>query len=671
MSLKIVPAFSSVSRLLDSTSSNTARAQELRELLFDYFLSQSEPSGESRDVVGGYEAHKNDSNVLNAFAGFKEEKTNEAPYGPGRPYKRFHTSEDSLLVHDDTMANSGVVAPWGADYRLVGLPRTAPTGTNQVAADSQYLTSAATLKFVDNWADTSNTLPNVAADFIVSQSVNKAAPGDYSEFYDSPNWATLTTQNYSKLVFKKAGRYMLTGRFRVRMLVTDHWYDYQPDYDDIHAVVGSDINNTFSAATDITDLVDSNEMDYAFPMYRLKLVQIGKNEGNQTVVKNTLYSAIHYHGSSNAPRSRVVVGIHGHLEISANDEVLLVLERNAAMLRYFSDDDANFDAVAVVKEKFRQSHKPNRDKSNYLEISRINGPMPDYTPPAPPGPTPPTPTPPGPTPPTPPEPTPTEPPAPTPETPSGNPSLLSTYYYLMKDGIDTDMLVSGTNAAGLECALSSNTGKKNIAIITKNVSSSQSKSFISGIDVKANGIYLANTAIATPAYPGDYNFITSKAAIPAGDFTATDVFYFIIYQYTTNPLNRTNVPTLMAKVESTYLAGNSAISLDKFDWTYSIKLYYTESLNFDTYMGAQGIVIASATGSIVNTNFNNISFLMTANMMGDNRREFGFYINDKQLLVHKPTLTELPFASKIAPAFDFSQMLRPSLRIQDYSYVTL
>lgn len=440
----VLNAFAQEIELVSSSTQVSAELNSLKTTLHArWYQTPVTTGGTQKYVKPALIALKQDSTLLQSLTKYKSQKTSETRFNGKRAYKRYYLNADSILDYSEVnTAFTTTSVPWGADYRISGNIDTYLYNfqSSSYTRRESIFNAAIALSLNDYNTGSYHT----SNDFRTESTVeNVNTPGDAPT---TNTWTKGIPNKYSLLTFSESGRYLITGRFLLRILarINTTLLDFDPTK--IYALrdrTGANNSNTYTYLESTT-----NNVDIVFPCFRIKAIHYGADATmpNGLKLKNVFYSnVINYSFAGKSTRDQIA-GIRFLTSISQGDKIQFILERTPFTVFYYDTTRMvkTLDAGCAYKKKDFDAYIPDRDKNNFIEVTRISGllgdnsgvPVPSPTPVPTPTPNPnpnPTPTPtPNPTPS--PNPTPTPPPPPVPSPTPGTSSYLIPH--VIENGVD-------------------------------------------------------------------------------------------------------------------------------------------------------------------------------------------------------------------------------------------
>lgn len=380
--VRLVRLTKAIKALQSEVASNSADAQQLKQTLREHFVNAPTVQGQTpRTARAAIEGNKTNAEILTSLSRYKNVNTDEESNAPYRPYKRFYLNSDAIKDISEVSYGTAKQNPWGARYRLGGISKSVrdeisstTVSAASIAANPDFnrMSSSTQLQLIDldgdNTYHTSNTKRNFAT---ARDTVLTNNDYDMAQYGNDRSWTVLQNMETSEVSFSRSGVYLLTGRFNIRFLYRSReprWFDETSE------ILG--FSSKMNPLLTTGQPINGNTGDECFPDCRLKIIQFGKDANDKTVVKNIAYSHSLSITSSSAGKRDSVLGIHAMLDITKGDHIALVLERSTRTLRLGTGSALEtIDAVCAFKQKDLDSYMPDRDKSNYLEITRLYGPI--------------------------------------------------------------------------------------------------------------------------------------------------------------------------------------------------------------------------------------------------------------------------------------------------------
>ncbi len=310
-----------------------------------------------------------DNAILSSLVKFKSQKTDERGYSAKRGHKRFYLNPDSVLDESEVTTPRSTIA-WAAKYRLTGLSRTNGLSIGNFDQDTlaKTLTSGMQMELIDYDYNGTYQTSSGYKDLITSVSKTNPSGNGLS------SWANKTLNEYNELRFNESGRYLVTGRFNLRMFFRG---ESRYTFSDVFKVVTCYAPG-YQYGTDFKYSYDSEKkLDGVFPRFRLKIIVL---RPDPTLPDSYSFVDVFYSGYTALAPTGIAnrgtsFGISAIMNVQKNDILLLSLERSHRAFVYNCTDVYNncAEGICTAKIKGFSSGRPDRDQSNYLEITRLCG----------------------------------------------------------------------------------------------------------------------------------------------------------------------------------------------------------------------------------------------------------------------------------------------------------
>ena len=361
--VKIPQTLTAVGSEIDDLNTDVV---SLRSLLHAHWLQQPLTAGQTpRTVKMAITNLTRDVKILQALAKYKPQQTDESEYGGKRPYKRLYINKDEVKALRN--ATPGAATAFGCEWRLPGirlndLNVSLTDGTN--SSHASY--SAATNLRLSDY------------DGAGSHQLYQAFPNHFRvEEQDfgigTSGWTNTSTPKHAKVVVQKSGRYLVTARLRLRLLTKSKSLYAFGDASKIEKVWSEGLPNVDVDKASFSE----HNADRFLPHARIKVVQHRYNETtSRTELKNTFYSGRVSIPMAGLDKRSIIAGFTQIVTVAAGDTLEFALERSHNNIQVLVSDIGSgvstIDALAAIKDVDSQTHLPNRDKSNYIEITRIS-----------------------------------------------------------------------------------------------------------------------------------------------------------------------------------------------------------------------------------------------------------------------------------------------------------
>lgn len=307
---------------------------------------------------------KTESVILNSLARYKTQKTDESNYNGYRAYKRFYINSDDVL--DARGVSSFSTSPWGCKWRLAGLEALKVT-------DTFYGT------FVND-TDRYNSVTSLELTDYDDSSANQVNPKYISETYIytsslyGVDWSNTGNQHQSELYFNKTARFLVTARIELKLLTkSKSIYNFS----DLSSVTKIYQQNSPTAHPNI-EAITGPQADAFFPYARLKILHFSYNSVTGAItLKNIYFSGKLSMSPAGVTDRTFTLGFSSLINIEENDSFQFYIERSHKTIVVNLSDVQNPgnipEAISAYKRTDTQSCLPERDKTNYIEFTRISG----------------------------------------------------------------------------------------------------------------------------------------------------------------------------------------------------------------------------------------------------------------------------------------------------------
>ena len=356
--------------------------KEMKNLLHAHWFQTPAITGHYKYASVALVGLKENPVLKNSFLRYKAQRTNEEGYSDAvsgfRAHKRLYLNSDELIPRTKINLSQTATTPWGSEYRIAGAAIYSMSSFGDMS--NPFTINVGTLLLDYHKSGTHHTVKH-------NNIIDVRRINNIPDMPEGTNawWDRLYSTDSSFAKINDSGRYLITARVNL----TYGPRSANPDdieLSDYRFQTFYQIGGTGASYGTYSSLTNSGSLEDYTPSIRLALTQLRKVNG-EFLIHKSYYSNEYRPNICGLLTYPVTIGFSRIIDFEKDDEFIFHIERtkSASMMRD-AGGTTRVDTLLVNKVEYPDVFLPDRDKDNYVEITRLCGKItvPDSPPPPPP-----------------------------------------------------------------------------------------------------------------------------------------------------------------------------------------------------------------------------------------------------------------------------------------------